>query len=119
MDQMDQKVQKAYEVANYMTTLSNQKAILKQEFKQNLLFFFQGHTFTVSKELINFVKTLIDLNQETDVILIDDNDLPINIDHLPKFLEDILNQYSMAVNSYHSKYTQLKVSRKIESLVQL
>lgn len=116
---MDDKVQKAYEVANYMTTLANQKSILKQEFKQNLVYFFQGHTFQVSKDLITFVKTLIDLKQDTDVVLIDDNDLPIKIKNLNVFLEDILNQYFMAVNSYQTKYQQLKLSRKVESLVQL
>ena len=116
---MDDKVQKAYEVANYMTTLANQKSILKQEFKQNLVYFFQGHTFQVSKDLITFVKTLVDLKQDTDVVLIDDNDLPIKIENLNVFLEDILNQYFMAVNSYQTKYQQLKLSRKVESLVQL
>lgn len=116
---MDDKVQKAYEVANYMTTLANQKSILKQEYKQNLVYFFQGHTFQVSRELITFVKSLIDLGQTTDVVLIDDNELPVTVEDLNIFLENVLNQYFMAVNGYQSKYQQLKLSRKVESLVQL
>lgn len=116
---MDDKVQKAYEVASYMTTLANQKTILRQEFNQNLIYFFQGHTFRVSKDLVCFVKTLIDLGHETEVVLIDDNELPVKVENLKIFLEDILNQYFMAVNGYQTKYQHLKLSRKVESLVQL
>jgi hypothetical protein len=116
---MDDKVQKAYDMANYMSTLANQKAVLKQEYSQNLVYFYQGHTFTVTRELINFTKTLIDLGHATDVALVDDNELPIIINDTAVFLDHLLNQYFMAVNAYQTKYHQLKQSRKIESLVQL
>jgi hypothetical protein len=115
---MDDKIQKAYNIANYMTTLANQKTIINQEFKQNLCYFVNGHTFTVTTGLITFIKTLIDLGH-TDFIIVDDNENPIEIKDLNEFLDNIINQYFMAVNSYHTKFSQLKKSRNVESLVQL
>ena len=34
---MDEQIKKAFETANYMTTLASQKQILKEEFYQNLI----------------------------------------------------------------------------------
>ena len=93
---MDNKVQKAYEIANYMTTLANQKSIIKQEFRQNLCYFVNGHTFTITTDLITFVKTLIDLGH-IDFVMIDDNDTPAKINDLNLFLDNIINQYFSCV----------------------
>lgn len=115
---MDQYLEKAFDVANYMVTLANQKRILKEQFKQNLIYFYSGSTFSVNKELINFVKTMIDVGQ-TDHVLIDDNDLPVHIENLSEFLDNILSIFSSASNEYYSKYQKLKNSRSVESLLDL
>lgn len=114
---MDSIVQKAFDVANYMTTLSNQKQILKEEFLQNLIHYQNGGTFTVTRELINFVKTLIDLDHTEDIILVDDNHTPISIDDATSFLHTLVAIYSSSVNEYYTKYSQLKNSRTVELLV--
>ena len=114
---MDPIVQKAFDVANYMTTLSNQKQILKEEFSQNIIHYKNGGTFTVTRDLINFVKTLLDLGHEEDIVLIDDNHTPISIDHLKPFLEVLLEIYQSSISEYYTKYSQLKNSRKVEALV--
>ena len=116
---MDSKLEKAYEVANYMATLSAQKHILKEEFKQSLIFYANGGTFTVSRELINFVNTLINLGNDTTAVLIDDNEFPIDVLDLDKFLQDILAAYHSAVNQYYTRYSQLRKSRTVESIMQL
>lgn len=114
---MDPIVQKAFDVANYMTTLSNQKQILKEEFSQNLIHYQNGGTFTVTRDLINFVKTLIDLGYEEDIVLVDDNHTPISISSLKPFLEVLLEIYQSSISEYYTKYSQLKNSRKVEALV--
>ncbi len=114
---MDPIVQKAFDVANYMTTLSNQKQILKEEFSQNLIHYQNGGTFTVTRELINFVKTLIDLGYEEDSVLVDDNHTPISIENLKSFLEVLLEIYQSSISEYYTKYSQLKNSRTVEALV--
>lgn len=114
---MDPIVQKAFDVANYMTTLSNQKQILKEEFQQNLIHYQNGGTFTVTRDLINFVKTLIDLGYNEDIVLVDDNHTPISIAELKTFLEVLLEIYQSSINEYYTKYSQLKNSRTVEALV--
>lgn len=115
---MDEQLKKAFDIANYMTTLAGQKKVLFEQYIQNSIFFHNGSTFKISRELINFVKTLIDLGQ-TSAVLIDDNNLPADIDELSKFLESILNVYTLATNEYHTQYQKLKNNRSVESLVDL
>jgi hypothetical protein len=115
---MDQYLEKAFDVANFMVTLANQKRVLKEEFKQHLIYFYNGSTFSVDKELITFVKSIIDLGQ-TDHVLIDDNDLPVHVENLSDFLDNILSIFSSASNEYYSKYQKLKNNRSVESLLDL
>lgn len=114
---MDEIVKKAFETADLMSSLANQKFILKEEFSQNLIYYFNGGSFTVTKELINFVKCLIDLGHTDHIVLVDDNDTPIDVDDSKVFLDNILNVYFNSVNEYYSKYSQLKKSRSIESIL--
>ena len=115
---MEEKIKKAFEIANYMSTLAEQKRIIFEEFQQNLVYFFNGATFVVSKELINYVKTLIDMGQH-DAVLIDDNKIPVDISNLSEFLERILNTYTQATNQYYTKYQQMKKNRSVEGLLDL
>lgn len=115
---MDEKVKQAFDVANYMTTLADQKRILVEEYNQNIIYFFNGGCFRVDRELINFVKTLIDLDKRSAVI-IDQNSSPVDIENLKTFLDEILNTYFSAVNSYHNKYQKLRSCRSVESILNL
>lgn len=115
---MEDQLQKAFDIANYTTTLAGLKRVLFEEYKQQTVYFYNGATFKVSRELINFVKTLIDLDQ-TDAVLIDDNDLPVDIADLRKFLENILNVYTLAVNEFQTKYNALRSNRSVERLIDL
>lgn len=112
---MDKNIEQAFEAANYMITLADQKRILKEEFNQNSVYFLNGGTFKASRELINFVKSLIDLGKE-NAVLIDDNHMPVDIPDLKTFLDNVLHTHFFAVNSYHTKYQKLKSSRTVESL---
>lgn len=116
---MDPKLEKAYEIANYMTTLSAQKHLLKEEYHQSLIFYHNGGAFTASRELINFVKTLMDLRDTTSSVLVDDNSIPVEIENLSTFLETALSTYTFAVNGYFTRYSQLRKSKTVESLMSL
>lgn len=116
---MDEQVKKAFELANFMATLASQKQIYKEEYHQNLLYYHNGGSFTATPELITFTKSLVDLGHTTNIVLIDSNNIPIEVEDLSAFLEQILSVYYSAVNEYYSKYTQLKASRSAESLVNL
>ena len=57
---MDERVEKAFAVVNYMATLSNQRRIITEEYQQQLVYYTNGATFKVTPELISFTKTVID-----------------------------------------------------------
>ena len=113
---MNEIVKRAFDLANYAAAFSNQKHILKEEFNQALIHFENGGTFTISKELICFVKVLTDLPNKT-VVIVDDNQTPIEIEDVDKFLETILSKYTFAVNGYYTKYSAIKSARSVESIL--
>lgn len=116
---MDERLEKAFSTANYMATLSAQKRIIKEEFEQKLMYYINGGTFKVTKELISFTKLVIDTGQVEDVAFIDENHLPVLIPDVKKFLEDILAVYFEAVNGYAVKISEIKTKRKLTDIVSL
>jgi hypothetical protein len=116
---MDEKTNKAFEVANYMATISNQRRIANQEFKQGVIYYKNGGTFTVTPELIGFTKALIDLGHTENVPFVDANNLPVLIEDVSGFLEEITSQYFEAVNAFYQKYDTMRKQRKISDIVGL
>lgn len=115
---MDEKIKKAFEIADYVETFSAQKQILKEEYIQNLNFYFNGGAFFITKDLITFVKTLKDTTQSNSTVLTDVNDIPIEISNINEFLEKILSKYHYAINEYFTQFQNLKTARTIESILQ-
>ena len=115
---MDERLEKAFQTANYMATLSNLRKTALEEYQQSLIYYFQGSSFTVTRELIVFVHTLTEIGN-TESIILDDNSIPQNITNLKEFLTNILNVYGQATNLYLAKYVDLKSKRRVEGLVEL
>lgn len=115
---MDEKLEKAIQTANYMATLTNQRKLALEEFNQSLIYYFGGASFTATPNLISFLKMLID-NGNTSAVVLDDNSIPVKIEDLSEFYNNILSIYGEASLIYYVKYTELKKKRKIEDLVSL
>lgn len=115
---MDERLEKAFQTANYMITLSNQRRLAAEELAQNLIYYTQGSSFTVNRELISFVKTLIDLNHKS-TILLDDNNIPVEIKNCKDFLTAILEVYNESMNTYLKKYVEIKSKRRVGDLVSI
>lgn len=115
---MDERLEKAFQTANYMASLSNLRRVALEEYKQNLIFYFQGSSFTVTRELIVFVHTLTELGN-TESVILDDNNIPLNVANLKEFLDKIVNTYALATNAYLAKYGEIKSKRRVEGLVEL
>jgi hypothetical protein len=113
---MDERLSKALEFANYSVTLNNQRRALKEKYLADVIYYHNGGCFAVTKELINFVKILIELDKSS-AVLIDANSLPIDVADLKKFFDDVVDTHFTAINSYYSKYQKLKNSRTVESLI--
>lgn len=116
---MDEKITKAFEVANYMATLSNQRRIILEEYNQKLIYYKDGATFKIGPDLIVFVKTMIDIGQTEDVAFIDANNFPVLIKDVEEFFSDITSIYFQAINDYSARFTEIKSKRKVADIVDL
>ena len=113
---MDERLEKALEFSNYMVTLNNQKRLLAEEYQQNLIYFYNGSQFTITRELITFANVMTEADQD-EIVITDDNDIPCIIDDLSTFYGEIVSKYASASNQYHTSYLQLKTNRSVEKLV--
>jgi hypothetical protein len=116
---MDQRLEQALQTANLMATFANQRRAAYENFKQQLIHYTKGSSFLITRDLISFVKTMIDQGYTQNVVLIDDNGLPVSIEDLKVFQETIVDQYYRVSNQYFSEYSEIKSKRKIEDLVSL
>jgi len=116
---MDERIEKAFAVANYMSTLSNQRRIILEEYNQKLVYYVNGATFKISLELINFTKTVLDIGYTDDVAFVDSNNFPVVIADVKKFFDDITSIYFEATNNYAAKYAEMKSKRKVADIVKL
>jgi hypothetical protein len=110
--------EKAFEIANLMSTVCNQKLSLLEEFEQSILFFYNGGCFKADQSLISFLTSLKDMNQES-VVLLDVNKMPIRIENLEKFRQDVVSCYFEASNKYLSKYQSIQQNKNIKSILEL
>jgi hypothetical protein len=113
---MNTQVTKAFDIANLMATMANQKRILKEEFEQTLFYFHNGGTFQATSALIAYVQSLKLLELE-ETVIVDNNGIPILVKSLSNFLEQLLDCHVRANNLYFTKYEDLKKSRSVESIL--
>jgi len=115
---MDERLEKALEFSNYMVTLNNQRRVVREQFLENCVHYLNGGKFAVNRDLITFCHTLLQ-REQTSAILIDDNDTPIEVEDLQKFLDDILDIYFTTSYEYFDKYNEIKKNRTVKGLVNL
>ena len=113
---MDERLEKALDFSNYMLTLNNQKRLLVEKYYQELIFFYSGSQFTITRELITFVATMVAAEQD-EVVITDDNNLPCMIEDIANFYSEIISKYTIASNEYYTSYLNLKKNRSVEKLV--
>ena len=61
---MDERLEKALDFSNYMLTLNNQKRLLSEKYQEDLIHFYNGSQFTLSRELITFVSAMMSADQD-------------------------------------------------------
>jgi len=115
---VDERLEKAFQTANYMTALSNQRKVIFEEFQQSLIYYYQGSSFTVDRNLVTFISTLVTRDTAASVVL-DDNNIPVEITDLKLFLDEIISIYASATNNYLLKYNQIKSKRRVGDLMAL
>ena len=113
---MDERLEKALDFSNYMITLNNQKRLLAEKYQEELIYFYNGSQFTITRELITFVSAMVAAEQD-EIVIVDDNNLPCIIEDLDSFYGEIINKYTNASNEYYTAYLNLKKNRSVEKLV--
>lgn len=114
---MDERLKNAIKVANYMTTFNTQREILKQEYVDSCTYHEDGHRFTINRELINFLTTLISMNRSVDVVILDDFENPFMIADVLQFRDKIFDLYVESTNKYYHDFLKLKSSRSLEKIL--
>lgn len=115
---MEERLQKALEFANYRQTLNNQLQKLKIRSEGNLIFAKNGGSFTISKDLIGFLDYL-ERSGSQDVILLDDNNIPVAIDNISAFLKDVTKRYFEVTTDYLKEYQEIRKARNVKSILDL
>ena len=113
---MDEKLQRALDASNFRLNLLNLKENIALRVETLSIYAVNGGIFKVNRELISFVKIILD-SEKTSVILIDDNNNPIEIQDIPAFYSAILDRYFQATNFYHVEYTKLKRMRSSHDML--
>ena len=115
---MDERLQQALDFSNYMVTLNNQKRILREKFKESIIYYYKGSQFTSNQNLISFINFLIEKTDSDKIIVIDDNQIPVCIDDPDEFLNKVVDTYISAAEEYHTEYQKLIKNRSTEKLVE-
>jgi hypothetical protein len=115
---MDERLEKALEFSNFLETQNNQKRIFLKQYKDNLIHYAFGHKFTASTQLINLLSVLLETDQE-QIIILDDNEIPVVIDNPKEFMKDIVGVYIFASRKYAKDYDDIRQNRSVEGLTNL
>lgn len=115
---MDEKLQKALEFSNYRQTLNSQLQKARIRSENALIFAKNGGSFKVNQELICFLDYLIRSDQHTSVLL-DSNNIPVLIENIPEFFEEISSRYFESLNDYLREYQTIRKTRNVKSLLDM
>lgn len=115
---MDERLAKALEFSNFLETQNNQKRIFLAQYKENLIYYAHGHKFTVTQELINFCRSLSEL-QVIQPVVLDDNNVPFIVLDIEEFTKELLGVYVFASRKYAVDYETIKKNRSVNGLVDL
>lgn len=113
---MDERLAKALEFSNYRSTIENQKRNLRSRVDALQTVTYNNGTFKSDKTTISFVKTLVDLNQ-SEAVVTDERNNPIEISDPKDFLETLLNAYNSSMNEFLAESKKLAKARSIKKIM--
>ena len=111
---MDERLAKALEVSKALETHQNQKNILHTQYKDNLIYYFDGHKITVDLSLTNYCA-----RQKQPFVIIDDNSTPVLISEFKEFTKHSTAMYDTASRKYLMEFNKINSKRSVKDLVDL
>ena len=113
---MDERLSKALEFSNYALTINNQKRNIRNRVAQLQIVHYLGGVFLADHETIAFIKTLIDLEHKSSIV-IDSKQNPISVKSLKELLDKLLNAYTSATTEFDIENEKLKKARNIKTIM--
>jgi hypothetical protein len=113
---MDERLSKALEFSNYALTINNQKRNIRNRVAQLQIVHYLGGVFLADHETIAFIKTLMDLEHKSSII-IDSKQNPISVKSLKELLDKLLNAYTSATTEFDIENEKLKKARNIKKVM--
>lgn len=113
---MDKRLEKALEYSNFRMILATRQENLKLLMNNKSMISYEGGLFKIDKELISFVEALL-TSDVKEFIFIDTNDIPIKVTDLVNFKEQLITQYSRALEKYFQSYQKLSEAREIRKVI--
>lgn len=114
---MDERLEKALQTANFMATLNLSRKTAFEEFKQGLIFYHNGCSFTANLETIANLTSLC--SHTKSAIIIDNNNIPMEVANLKDFLDKAVTLYKTESEKYYAKHSNIKKQRIISNLTNL
>jgi len=108
---MENSISMAQAYSNKMKQFNNQLKLLKEKYLEQNIFYKNGHQFTITLSLINHCLGYINLGKSNSIVLLDDYDLPVRIENLQDFYDDIIDTYQQNLNSYIVEYEKIIQSK--------
>ena len=113
---MDKRLEQALDFSNFRMILTTRQDNLKTLMNNKLMLSYGGGLFKVTKDLLGFVGLIL-LNQEQEVIIVDENDIPIKIENLREFAKTAIATYEKALEQYYKSYQKLSEAREIRKVI--
>lgn len=113
---MDERLSHALETSKLMFVINQQKRIITEQYRADLVYYSSGCQFSASQELISFCNSMLQLEQTQSVIL-DDNNIPLLVEDLAEFTNMLVQTYANASNTYYKKYEDLKKQRSVNGIL--
>lgn len=105
-----ERLSQAITTANYRITLNNQKQNARLKLNKDLTYAINGGIFLITTALLSFTSTMV-LQGKTEIIMLDNNNNPIEITDLIAFNETILDKYYEHMNEFLYEFKQINKSR--------
>lgn len=115
---MDDKLKNALDFANYAYTLHNQKKLLKQKFFDDCVLYYDAGKFTITRDLISYcLNSQSKRENNGSVIILDDNDIPIQVKDIDIFTGKIIEVYNQSLEDYYNEYQKLQSNKSVKGLI--
>ena len=102
------------DIQKFVDSFTNLQAQTITQFRNSSVYYYAGGKFTITPGFISYIKSL---QNEKDVIVIDDNYIPIEVSNVKEFVKEIELTYKTAVQDHYDRYKKIiDHNRTLESL---